>query len=117
MSSGRAYVRLSCVASLALCAMLFSVVRLHAQSDPLPSWNDTAPKKAIAAFVEKVAKEGSPDFVPAAERVGRRTTNPTRATKAGEPWPRPTSVARYQSAFPTCSPWPMADPILGLGSP
>lgn len=69
MSSGRAYVRLSCVASLALCAMLFSVVRLHAQSDPLPSWNDTAPKKAIAAFVEKVAKEGSPDFVPAAERV------------------------------------------------
>jgi hypothetical protein len=26
--------------------------------DPLPSWNDTAPKKAIVAFVEKVTKEG-----------------------------------------------------------
>jgi hypothetical protein len=35
----------------------------HAQ-DLLPSWNDTAPKKAIVAFVEKVTKEGSPDFVP-----------------------------------------------------
>ncbi len=37
--------------------------------DPLPSWNDTAPKKAILAFVEKVTKEGSPDFVAAADRI------------------------------------------------
>jgi phosphoglycolate phosphatase-like HAD superfamily hydrolase len=37
--------------------------------DPLPSWNDTAPKKAIMAFVEKVTKEGSPDFVAAADRI------------------------------------------------
>ena len=33
--------------------------------DPLPSWNDTAPKKAVVAFIEKVTKEGSADFVPA----------------------------------------------------
>jgi len=37
--------------------------------DPLPSWNDTAPKKAIIAFVEKVTKEGSPDFVSVPERI------------------------------------------------
>ena len=37
--------------------------------NPLASWNDTAPKKAIEAFVEKVTKEGSPDFVPVAERI------------------------------------------------
>jgi hypothetical protein len=37
--------------------------------DPLPSWNDTAPKKTIVAFVEKVTKEGSSDFVPPAERI------------------------------------------------
>ena len=36
---------------------------------PLPSWNDTAPKKAILAFVSKVTKEGLPDFVPPSERV------------------------------------------------
>jgi phosphoserine phosphatase len=40
-----------------------------AQSDPLPSWNDTAPKKAIIAFVDRVTKEGGPDFVPPADRV------------------------------------------------
>jgi phosphoserine phosphatase len=36
---------------------------------PLPSWNDTATRKAIVEFVEKVTTEGSPDFVPPAERI------------------------------------------------
>ena len=36
---------------------------------PLPSWNDTAPRKAIVAFVERVTEQGSPDFVPPAERI------------------------------------------------
>jgi phosphoglycolate phosphatase-like HAD superfamily hydrolase len=47
---------------------LIDVARIHAE-DALASWNDTAPKKAIVAFVEKVTKEGSPDFVPSAERI------------------------------------------------
>ena len=47
---------------------VFSATLLLA-ADPLPSWNDTAPKKAIVAFVEKVTKQGSPDFVPVAERI------------------------------------------------
>ncbi|MFZ4287984.1 HAD family hydrolase [Variovorax sp. HJSM1_2] len=38
-------------------------------SDPLPSWNDTGPKKAIVEFVEKVTKQGSADFVPVPERI------------------------------------------------
>jgi hypothetical protein len=38
-------------------------------ADPLPSWNDGASKKAIVAFVDKVTKEGTPDFVPVAERI------------------------------------------------
>jgi hypothetical protein len=37
--------------------------------DPLPSWNDGAAKQAIMEFVAKVTKEGSPDFVPPAERI------------------------------------------------
>ena len=47
--------------------LLISNVAMAA--DPLPSWMDTAPKKAIIAFVDRVAKEGSPDFVPVAERI------------------------------------------------
>jgi phosphoglycolate phosphatase-like HAD superfamily hydrolase len=40
-----------------------------AATDPLPSWNDTATKKAIVTFVERVTKEGSPDLVPPAARI------------------------------------------------
>jgi phosphoserine phosphatase len=50
-------------------AMLFFGTLTHAQSDPLPSWNDTAPKKAIVEFVERVTTPGSADFVPPAERI------------------------------------------------
>jgi hypothetical protein len=38
-------------------------------ADFLPSWNDTAPKKAIVAFVEKVTKPGSGSFVSVEERI------------------------------------------------
>src|SRR5437867_10440125 len=38
-------------------------------ADPLPSWNDGPAKQSIVEFVAKVTKEGSPDFVPAEERV------------------------------------------------
>ncbi len=37
--------------------------------DPLPSWNDGASKKSIITFVNRVTTEGSPDFVPVAERI------------------------------------------------
>lgn len=38
-------------------------------ADPLPSWNDTAQKKAIVTLVEQVPREGSPNFVHPAERI------------------------------------------------
>jgi phosphoglycolate phosphatase-like HAD superfamily hydrolase len=53
--------------SIALVSV-FLTTALRAE-DPLPSWNDTAPKKAIVEFVGKVTKEGSADFVPVAERI------------------------------------------------
>jgi phosphoglycolate phosphatase-like HAD superfamily hydrolase len=37
--------------------------------DPLPSWNNTQQKKAIIAFVGKVTKKGSPDYVSPADRI------------------------------------------------
>ena len=50
-----------------LSLLLFASAALAA--DPLPSWNDTAPKKAIVTFVERVTRDGSPDFVPVPERI------------------------------------------------
>ncbi|WP_248309439.1 HAD family hydrolase [Bosea sp. Tri-44] len=41
----------------------------QAQTDPLPSWNDSKAKQAILDFVAKVTREGGPDFVRPAERI------------------------------------------------
>jgi phosphoglycolate phosphatase-like HAD superfamily hydrolase len=38
-------------------------------ADPLPSWNESASKKAIIAFVERVTEQGAADFVPPSERI------------------------------------------------
>jgi len=40
-----------------------------AQHDPLPSWNEGPAKSAISDFVGRVTTEGTPDFVPPAERI------------------------------------------------
>ena len=40
-----------------------------AERDPLPSWNDAASKKSIVDFVERVTREGEPDYVAPAERI------------------------------------------------
>ena len=37
--------------------------------NPLPAWNGGAAKQAILNFVAAVTREGSPDFVPPAERI------------------------------------------------
>ena len=61
---------LSTLAALPVLPMLFPVSALaDLGGDPLPSWNETASKKAIITFVERVTKQGSPDFVPEAERI------------------------------------------------
>ncbi|MCY1082168.1 HAD family hydrolase [Archangium lansingense] len=39
------------------------------REDPLPSWNEGAPKKAILDFVKRVTTPGSPDFIPVEERI------------------------------------------------
>ena len=55
--------------ALALGTVLAVAVPAFAQSDPLPSWNDGAAKKAIVDFVQATTTQGSPKFVPPAERV------------------------------------------------
>ena len=53
---------------IALLSLAFGAGTAFSQ-DPLPSWNDTAPKKAIVDFVERVTNEGSPNFVKSEERI------------------------------------------------
>jgi phosphoglycolate phosphatase-like HAD superfamily hydrolase len=56
---------------LLLTALVFfgTAAMAAPQGDPLPSWNDTAPKKAILEFVARVTTDGGVDFVPPEERI------------------------------------------------
>ena len=56
------------VAAVLVSALAFITTIARAQ-DPLPSWNEGAAKKSIIDLVEKVTKDGSPDFVPPPERI------------------------------------------------
>jgi hypothetical protein len=58
------------LAAIALNVPLAFGARASAQTaGPLPSWNEGKAKQSIIDFVAKVTREGSPDFVPPAERV------------------------------------------------
>jgi phosphoglycolate phosphatase-like HAD superfamily hydrolase len=53
----------------ALVGVLAFIATVAHAADPLPSWNGGTTKQSIVAFVVKVTKQGSPDFVPPAERI------------------------------------------------
>lgn len=55
--------------ALGIIFLLALSTLVNAQSDPLPSWNDGANKRAIIDFVSRVTKEGGPDFVSTSERI------------------------------------------------
>jgi hypothetical protein len=56
---------------LVLAGFLFLLpcAQAYAQTDPLPSWNDGAAKKAIVEFVKATAEKGSPQFVAPETRI------------------------------------------------
>jgi hypothetical protein len=62
-----------CIVAAAV-AILFGPALLilndaRAQTDPLPSWNEGASKRAITEFVARVTRQDGPDFVPPADRI------------------------------------------------
>jgi hypothetical protein len=62
---------LPALAALPILSILLPIpaAARRAAREPLPSWNNTESRKAIVAFVERVTRRGSPDFVPEDERI------------------------------------------------
>jgi phosphoglycolate phosphatase-like HAD superfamily hydrolase len=59
----------SALRALAVLSSAALVAPAAAQTDPLPSWNDGAAKKAIVEFVKATTTQGDPKFVPPEARV------------------------------------------------
>ena len=83
-------------------------------ADPLPSWNDTAPKKAIVAFVEKVTKEGSPDFVPVPERIATFDNDGTLWCEQPLPVQLYFALDRVKALAPQHPEWKTKEPFASL---
>ena len=54
---------------LMFAAALVLAVQVHAETEPLPSWNDGPAKQAIVDFVKATTTQGGPQFVPEGERI------------------------------------------------
>jgi hypothetical protein len=86
----------------------------RAQSDPLPSWNDGAAKKSIVAFVAKVTKPGSPDFVPAAERIATFDNDGTLWCEQPMPVQFYFALDRVKALAPQHPEWQTKEPFASL---
>jgi len=61
--------RLTQVMIAFVVALVLGDLVMAQTTDPLPSWNHGKVKQSIINFVAKVTKQGSPNFVPPAERI------------------------------------------------
>jgi hypothetical protein len=80
-------------------------------ADPLPSWNDTAPKKAIIAFVEQVTNEASPNFVPPAERIATFDNDGTLWSEQPIYFPQAFTFDRIKALAPQHPEWKDKQPF------
>jgi haloacid dehalogenase-like hydrolase len=79
-SHHRAMLRVLALSIVVIASVPFAAPRLNskevhlgvanaAQADPLPSWNEGEPKRNIITFVQSVADQNGPDYVPPAARI------------------------------------------------
>jgi hypothetical protein len=88
---------------------------LSAQAeDALPSWNETASKKAIIAFVEKVTKEGSTNFVPVPERIATFDNDGTLWAEKPVPFEVTFAFDQVKALAPRHPEWKTQEPFASL---
>jgi hypothetical protein len=96
-----------------IAIVLASLTTTYAQ-DALPSWNDTAPKKAIIAFVEKVTTTGSPDFIPPNERIATFDNDGTLWCEKPMPIQLFFALDRVKALAPQHPEWKTKEPFASL---
>lgn len=82
--------------------------------DPLPSWNDGAPKRAITDFVARVTKQGGPDFVPPAERIATFDNDGTLWTEQPLYFQLAFAIDRVKAMAPEHPDWKTLQPFKAL---
>ena len=88
--------------------------RSAAQSDPLPSWNDGAAKKAITDFVARVTTQGGADFVPAEQRIATFDNDGTLWTEQPVYFQLAFAFDRVKAMAPQHPEWKTKQPFKAL---
>ena len=83
-------------------------------ADPLPAWNDGPAKQSIIIFVEKVTKPGSPDFVPAPERIAVFDNDGTLWSEQPMPVQLYFVIDRAKALAPQHPEWRTKEPFASL---
>jgi len=96
-----------------LCILALGVSTARA-ADPLPSWNDTAPKKDVIAFVERVTTPGSRDFVPVPERIATCDNDGTLWAEQPLPFQLFFTLDRVKALAPQHPEWKDKEPFASL---
>ena len=91
----------------------FTAVSARA-ADPLPSWNDGQAKQSIVAFVEKVTKPGSPDFVPVAQRIATFDNDGTLWCEKPLPVQLVFAIDRVKALAPQHPEWVTTEPFASI---
>ena len=102
--------------SLAFTLFLFVSLlpSAHAQTDPLPSWNNTAPKQTIINFVQRVTRHGSPDFVSADQRIATFDNDGTLWVEKPLPVQLFFVIDRVHQLAPKHPAWKTTQPFKGV---
>jgi hypothetical protein len=96
-----------------LVALLLLPIAAFA-ADPLPSWNDGPAKQSIIAFVEKVTKPGSSDFVPVSERIATFDNDGTLWCEEPLPVQLFFVIDRVKALAPQHPEWTTTEPFASL---
>src|ERR1700759_1566543 len=97
-----------------MLAIVFALCALARAQDPLPSWNDGPAKQSIIKFVEKVTKEGSPDFVPTPERIATFDNDGTLWCEKPLPVELFFTLDRVKALAPQHPEWKTQEPFASL---
>jgi len=84
------------------------------KADPLPSWNDGAPRRAIVDFVTRVTKEGGPDFVPVPERIATFDNDGTLWSEKPVPFQVVFAFDRVKALAPRHPDWRTKQPFASV---
>jgi phosphoserine phosphatase len=108
--SSRSVVLVALIAPVAAaCTPAASAAR-----DPLPSWKDGASKKAIVAFVDRVTRQSSPDFVPVPARIATFDNDGTLWAEKPVPFEIFFAFDRVKAQAPQHPAWKSQEPFASV---